>query len=122
MSFTPMSTTPPPVRNNDCVCLLSGGVDSLVGAIDLVSDGFSPLFVSQIVRGDAAHQRVFAKTLNMSNQFQWSIGKLPRSEGSTRARPLAFFAFAILSACSLQMGKVKNHCSGEWFYKSEHSA
>jgi hypothetical protein len=106
---SPLSTSkkPPTVRNNDCVCLLSGGVDSLVGAIDLVSDGFSPLFVSQIVRGDAAHQREFAETLNMSNQFQWSIGKLPRSEGSTRARSLAFFTFAVLSTCSLHIGKEK---------------
>ena len=95
----------PNVVNNDSVCLLSGGVDSLVGAIDLICDGYTPLFVSQIVRGDAAHQREFANTLTMSNHFQWSIGELPRSEGSTRARSLAFFAFAVLSSCSFKKSK-----------------
>lgn len=88
-------------RHNDCICLLSGGVDSLVGAIDLASDGVSPLFVSQIVRGDARRQKSFAETLGTDNQFQWSVGKLPRAEGSTRARSIMFFAFAALSACSL---------------------
>ena len=91
----------PTKRSNDCVCLLSGGVDSLVGAIDLVTEGVSPLFVSQIVRGDAAHQRQFAEKLNPLNHFQWSIGKLPSAEGSTRARSLAFFAFAALSSCTI---------------------
>jgi hypothetical protein len=46
--------------NGNCVCLLSGGVDSLVGAIDLVANKHSPLFVSQIVRGDAETQRKYA--------------------------------------------------------------
>jgi hypothetical protein len=88
-------------QNNDGICLLSGGVDSLVGAIDLVSEGISPLFVSQIVRGDALRQNQFADALGTSNRFQWSIGKLPRAEGSTRARSIMFFALAVVSACAL---------------------
>jgi hypothetical protein len=91
----------PVPQNNDGVCLLSGGVDSLVGAIDLVSDDFSPLFVSQIVRGDAARQKQFADVLGKNNQFQWSIGRQPREEGSTRARSIMFFALAALSVCAL---------------------
>jgi hypothetical protein len=87
---------------NDCVCLLSGGVDSLVGAIDLVAEGSNPLFVSQIVRGDAEHQKQFAAALGTDNHFQWSAGKLAREEGSTRARSIMFFAFAALSACALK--------------------
>ena len=44
--------TPNPFRpSEDCVVLLSGGLDSLVGAIDLVAAGRRPLAVSQIVRG-----------------------------------------------------------------------
>ena len=38
------------LRKQDCICLLSGGMDSLVGAIDLYEEGRNPLFVSQIVR------------------------------------------------------------------------
>ena len=92
----------PVPKDNDCVCLLSGGVDSLVGAIDLATDGFNPLFVSQKVRGDAEHQKQFAASLGTDNQFQWSVGKLSREEGSTRARSIMFFAFAALSACAIK--------------------
>ena len=86
-------------RKMDCVCLLSGGADSLVGAIDLVSSGRLPLFVSQIVRGDAESQRMFASRLGQNNLCQWSchINKISESENSTRARSIMFFAFALLA-------------------------
>jgi len=108
LSFVPVESPlinfrhKPVPKENDCICLLSGGVDSLVGAIDLVSEGVSPLFASQIVRGDAEHQRLFANALGASNLYQWSVGKLPRDEGSTRTRSIMFFAFALLSACALK--------------------
>lgn len=51
------------LRCNDCICLLSGGMDSLVGAIDLHEEGRNPLFLSQTVRGDAEHQREYASQL-----------------------------------------------------------
>lgn len=57
---------------NDCVCLLSGGMDSLVGGIDLCTAGRKPLFVAQTVRGDAAHQREYANALGKNNLCQWS--------------------------------------------------
>ena len=83
----------------DCACLLSGGTDSLVGAIDLVSSKKSPLFVSQIMRGDAEIQRVFASRLGQNNHCQWScsVNKNRESEKSTRARSIMFFAFALLA-------------------------
>jgi hypothetical protein len=85
-------------RENNCVCLLSGGVDSMVGAIDLLSERRNPLFVSQIIRGDAERQRNFANSFGEHNHCQWSIGKLNGTEGSTRARSIAFFAFALLAS------------------------
>lgn len=85
-------------RENDCVCLLSGGMDSLVGAVDLLSEKRNPLFVSQIIRGDAKRQQDFANRFGKHNHCQWSIGKLRGPEGSTRARSIAFFAFALLSS------------------------
>lgn len=43
-----------PVRpTEDCVVLLSGGLDSLVGAIDLAANGRKSFAISQTVRGDA---------------------------------------------------------------------
>jgi hypothetical protein len=96
----------PLLRENDCVCLLSGGVDSLVGAIDLLSEQRNPLFVSQIIRGDAERQRNFANRFGEHNHCQCSIGKLNGTEGSTRARSIAFFAFALLASSAISVSDV----------------
>jgi hypothetical protein len=92
-----------PLRKKDCICLLSGGVDSLVGAIDLSASKRNPLFVSQIVRGDAGNQREFAGRLGEDNLCQWScsIQKDGTSENSTRARSIVFFAYALLASCGI---------------------
>lgn len=86
----------------DCVCLLSGGTDSLIGAIDLVEQGHNPIYISRTVRGDCEAQRMFAHTLGVpENHYQWGCTiRKPRgmSEPSTRARSLVFFAFAIIAA------------------------
>ena len=88
-------------REHDCICLLSGGMDSLVGAIDLLSEKRNPLFVSQIIRGDAKRQQDFANRFGKQNHCQWSIGRLRGREGSTRARSIAFFAFALLASFAI---------------------
>ena len=89
----------------DCVCLLSGGADSLVGAIDLTSNGRMPLFVSHIARGSAPVQRQFAQQLGATEDrhFQWSFASehKGKAEQSTRARSIVFFAFAALAASSI---------------------
>lgn len=91
----------------DCVCLLSGGVDSLAGAIDLVAEGHRPIFISQLVRGDAKTQRNYAEKISLeSHHFQWNHNiHLPNdeSEGSTRSRSIIFFAFAALAASAIQV-------------------
>lgn len=90
----------------DCVSLLSGGVDSLVGAIDLAADDHKPIFVSQVVRGEAKSQRTYAKRIRPeSAHFQWSHKIHPpkgESEGSTRGRSIIFFAFAALAASAIE--------------------
>lgn len=90
-------------RKNDCICLLSGGMDSLVGAIDLHEEGRNPLFLAQIVRGDAEHQRAYSAAVGEDNLCQWSnnIKKHGRSENSTRARSIIFFAYALLASCGI---------------------
>ncbi len=91
----------------DCVSLLSGGVDSLVGAIDLIEDNQKPIFISQVVRGDAKTQTVYAERIrNESPHFQWSHKIHPprgESEGSTRGRSIVFFAFAALAASAIEV-------------------
>ena len=90
----------------DCVSLLSGGVDSLVGAIDIVADNHRPVFISQVVRGDAKTQRNYATKIRLkSPHFQWSHKIHPpkgESEGSTRGRSIVFLAFAALAASAIE--------------------
>ena len=92
----------------DCICLLSGGVDSLVGAIDLTSAARMPLFVSQVVRGDRDKQEKFATALGGKDRHcQWGFAvKHPgESEISTRSRSIVFFAFAALAASAIPSTK-----------------
>jgi hypothetical protein len=94
--------------NADCVCLLSGGMDSLVGAIDLTSVGKKPLFVSQVVRGSRLAQSKFAAALGGADRhYQWSfaVGNHGTSEKSTRARSIMFFAFAAIAASAISMSE-----------------
>jgi hypothetical protein len=93
----------------DCVCLLSGGLDSLIGALDLKAAGRSPLLVSQIAKGDKAKQRELAQLLG-GNHFHLQLNhnvNPPKgySERSQRARSLIFIAYGVLAATSL--GKYK---------------
>lgn len=103
---------PPPVPklittyNADCVSLLSGGLDSLIGALDLHAEGRRPIFVSHIARGDSENQRLYAQTLDGNERhLQWNqnIWLKPQreGEGSTRGRSIVFFAFAAIAADSL---------------------
>lgn len=111
LTFDGGGVVPPCSKNKkqfdcDCISLLSGGVDSLVGAIDLTADNHKPIFVSQVVRGDAEAQRNFAEKIRaQSTHFQWSHKiHLPQgeSEGSTRGRSIVFLAFAALAASAVK--------------------
>lgn len=89
----------------DCVVLLSGGLDSLVGAIDLVAVGHTPYAVSQTVRGDAEKQSDFASCIGdgLSHvQLNHNATSPGVQETSQRARSLVFLVFGVLAATSLQ--------------------
>ena len=88
----------------DSIVLLSGGLDSLIGAIDLAGASHSPLAVTQTVRGDADRQREFAATIGDGlYHLQMShAAHLPGDrETSQRARSLMFLAFGVLAATAL---------------------
>ncbi len=92
-----------PVRfDADCVCLLSGGLDSLVGALNLTEEGRQPLLVSQTAKGDKETQSLFATGLGGDERhLQWNQNIRPKVEdieGSTRGRSIGFFAFAAVAA------------------------
>jgi hypothetical protein len=92
-------------RQEDMVCLLSGGMDSLIGAIDAVHEGKSPLLVSQMAKGDTASQARFASMIaSTSLHLQLNHHARPPivSERSQRARSIAFLGFGVLAATCLQ--------------------
>ena len=92
----------------DCVSLLSGGMDSLIGAIDLITDGLKPCFVSQEAKGDVEKQIAFTSQLAPSQQhFQWKnpISLSGRNESSTRGRSIIFLGYALLAANTLSKWK-----------------
>lgn len=97
-------TTAPHAYDVDCVSLLSGGVDSLIGAIDLTHAGRRPLFVSHIAKGDSDTQVKYAKSMGAAaRHIQWNqnIRAVQDTERSTRARSIVFFAFAAIGAGAL---------------------
>ncbi|MFJ2408453.1 Qat anti-phage system QueC-like protein QatC [Pseudomonas sp. NPDC087814] len=86
----------------DSVVLLSGGLDSLIGAIDLVEQGIKPYAVSQIVRGDGEKQDLFARSLRLNRIGLNHVARSPgQQEPSQRARSIVFLAFGLAVATSL---------------------
>ena len=100
--YPPPRPKMPTIFNADCVCLLSGGLDSLVGALDLTEEGRHPLLVSQTAKGDKETQSRFAISLGGNDRhLQWNQNIRPKVEdieGSTRGRSIGFFAFAAVAA------------------------
>ena len=91
-------------RPETCVSLLSGGLDSLIGAIDLHADAERPIFVSNRVKGDCKKQQAYAaalgaaKVLSLNHNAKSAV---PNPEISQRPRSLAFLAFGVLAATTL---------------------
>ncbi|MDH5923679.1 hypothetical protein L8R85_21860 [Vibrio splendidus] len=95
----------------NAVCLFSGGLDSAVGAIDILNgdSDYNPLLVSHAYRGDGAKQEQI-KTLLASPFAELSYSISPRiiktCEGKTdismRGRSFNFLAMAILGICALR--------------------
>ena len=94
----------PHFPSEDSVVLLSGGLDSLVGAIDLAASGRSPIAVSQVVKGNVGDQNRFAASIG-SGLRHLSLSHASHSPGeretSQRARSLGFLAFGVLAATAL---------------------
>lgn len=104
----------------DCVVLLSGGLDSLVGAIDLVATGSRPHAVSQLVRGDAEKQEEFSRRLGLAHvQVNHNVSTPGIEETSQRTRSLIFVTLGVLVATALRAyhdgGVVPLHVSENGF-------
>jgi 7-cyano-7-deazaguanine synthase in queuosine biosynthesis len=108
--FIGSGTAPPPPPEvfrppEDAVVLLSGGLDSLCGAIDLAASGNRPVAISKTVRGDAEKQIEFATLIGGGlRHFQLNDNAtVPGTEDtSQRARSIIFLAFGVLIATALR--------------------
>jgi len=100
----PLEPTSITTSSADCISLLSGGMDSLIGAIDLIENGRSPCFVSQMAKGDSKKQSEFSAEFNSKvRHYQWNHRiKVPHiTERSTRGRSLIFISYGVLAATTL---------------------
>ena len=104
-----ISLSPPPrheqVRpSEDCVCLLSGGLDSLIGAVDLVATGKEPYLVSQVSKGETQMQVYFSGMIGEGLQrleLNHNVCCPQGRELSQRARSIIFLAYGVLMATAL---------------------
>lgn len=93
--------------NETSVALLSGGADSLVGVIDLVTDGEKPFVVSQTVHGDGVKQTEFGRTIGGGLRHlktNHNAKYLGDGDGDQRARSIVFFAYGVLAASTTKQG------------------
>lgn len=91
----------------DCVCLFSGGLDSAIGAIDLLDAGQKPLLISHAYRGDQQFQNEITPLL--SGRFsQFAVNADPHfayganTEISMRTRSINFLALAAVGGSAVQ--------------------
>lgn len=110
VTFAEGGISPKPPRNakprdETLACLLSGGLDSLIGAIDIVAKGELPLLVSQVSQGDKTHQAYFARQICGDGhhlQLNHIVDTPGESETSQRARSIIFLAYGVLAATALK--------------------
>jgi hypothetical protein len=104
--YSPKPPKKPVLPPEDCVSLMSGGLDSFIGNLDLVAGGKRPFTVSQTVVGDAENQRVFAKIMggglrHLQMNHNADVPD-PETPSTQRARSLIFFAYGVLTAAMLK--------------------
>ena len=95
--------------DSDIFCMLSGGLDSFIGAINLIKDGKKPIFVSHYGGGKGV--KIYQdKIINsLKNQYSIDSSRFFRFyaasqngvEDSTRSRSLMFFSHAIAIASGI---------------------
>ncbi len=87
----------------DCICLFSGGLDSLIGAHQLVGEGKTPLLVSHSYRGDQSYQKYLAPRLGKA--LPWFAANANpvfsgsnQSDTTMRTRSFGFLAYGVVAA------------------------
>ncbi|WP_296752896.1 Qat anti-phage system QueC-like protein QatC [Thiobacillus sp.] len=107
----PPSLIAPPF---DSLSLFSGGLDSLIGAIDVLEDGATPLLVSHFGEGaiSDAQRKLFTglkkhyakssfERLRVGMTFKKGLVENVGSEDSTRGRSFLFFALGVFAGTGM---------------------
>lgn len=90
--------------DHDSVCLFSGGLDSTIGALDLLADGTRPVLVSHGYRGDQSRQYEIHQKLPVNvSWFTANANPVSRVPNDTtmRTRSLNFLAYGAVIASTL---------------------
>lgn len=100
------------LRDIDCACLLSGGLDSAIGAIDLIRKDRKPLLVSHGYTGDKSKQDAVATQIGYNKRFSLNAAPQPANKGMTditmRTRSITFLSFAVVGLDALvQINQLK---------------
>lgn len=96
--------------DSDIFCMLSGGLDSFIGASDLLADKQKPVFVGNYNggKGVSIYQDKVIELLqdrysyDRKRFFQFYAAPLDGIEDSTRSRSFLFFSHAILLASTME--------------------
>lgn len=90
----------------DCVSLFSGGLDSAIGVIDILSNECKPLLISHAYKGDSAFQKEIDQILS-GEYSRFEVNADPHkaigvTDITMRTRSINFLAFAVVGASALQ--------------------
>jgi len=106
--FRPGGLPPPPVpakpTDRDCACLFSGGLDSLIGALDAKKNKRKPLLVSQASPKEGGPQRSLAARIGLeAHRFEGKASEKWQApyEPSSRARSILFLGYGAVVASTL---------------------
>ncbi len=94
------------LKGRDCACLFSGGLDSTIGAIDLVANGRAPLLVSSAGRLDNQAQAAVKRHVGAPaprfalNPAPAAPKRFPR-DVSMRTRSLGFIGIGVVAASAV---------------------
>jgi 7-cyano-7-deazaguanine synthase in queuosine biosynthesis len=97
------------LTDRDCVCLFSGGLDSLLGAMTLRAEGRRPLLVSQGSPKEITPQKTLSREIGLrEHRFDGRVNERwrPPYEPSTRSRSILFFAYGAIAASALGTNEV----------------
>jgi hypothetical protein len=92
------------MAGRDCVSLFSGGLDSAIGALDLLGSGRRPLLVSHSYKGDSSRQEDILRMLP-DQPSRFAANATPHAQGTyditMRTRSLNFIAYGAVAASEL---------------------